>query len=142
MKPVVQIKKMDHLNNTEVELLLDGQLIGRYVVGKRISIVETALLLLGANSVKYTRESGETEEHRSGAMLGTILEVGPVSRALGNVELVERWSEPLEEVRLDLFVDGVRRESVNSRRDVMTLKGILVQLGFTIDHGEPVRLAA
>ncbi|MBU9200124.1 hypothetical protein KTD31_01735 [Burkholderia multivorans] len=142
MKPVVQINKQEQLNNTEVELVLNGQAHSRFIVGKRISFVETALLLLGANSVKYTRESGTSEHHSPTNMLGTILEVAQVSRPLGNIELVERWSEPLEEVRLDLFVDGVRRESVNSRRDVVTLKGILVQLGFTIDHGEPIRLAA
>jgi hypothetical protein len=68
---------------------------------------------------------------------------GKLAEARGSeIRLTRRWSEQLEEYRLDVSLNGVALKSVDARMNVGTLRAIVAQLGFTVGHIEELAHAA
>jgi len=113
-------------------------------VEKKESPVLPALVLLGFDAVHLVDESGHQVRYSSADLLRDrpALYAGPLPQTRGLITLTLRWSEPLEEYRLDVSHNGQRLESVDAKLNVGTLRKILVQLGFTVTHVEDIAKAA
>lgn len=98
------------------------------------SPVMPALLLLGFHAVQFVDEAGHVTSYSVDDLLRRRPTgyAGPQPVSRGEIVLALRWSEPLEEYRLDVAHDGVWLKSVSSRMDLRTLREILARLGFTV----------
>ncbi|RQR65593.1 hypothetical protein DIE18_03860 [Burkholderia sp. Bp9125] len=94
----------------------------------------TALVLLGFSSVQHLDEDGSVTRVSAADVLRSmpISSGGLFPATRGNIQLTRRWSEPLEEYRLDVANEGKRLGSVDAKMNMGTLRAILVLLGFTV----------
>jgi hypothetical protein len=146
-KPVKNIVKLVSTTTTDGELAITvsqcGNVRGTYFMPRGESVVENALLLLGYSTVHLDGEGKAPEHYSLSNPRGKLHANALPAPSLGRIHLTRRWSEPLEEYRLDIDVEGRKYESVDSRMNLGTLRRILVNLGFTVSEvAELDRLAA
>ncbi|MEX3983705.1 hypothetical protein AB4Y45_32505 [Paraburkholderia sp. EG287A] len=146
MKEVVSIEIAKFSPKTDrMSIKLDGVLRGMVDVGSNEWPLVSALLMLGFDSVSLVDERACESRFTEASLLreNPVHFDGPQPHSRGHVELRWRWSEPLEEYRIDVWLNGVRRpESVSARRSFNTMRQILVELGFTIGHVQEIAQAA
>jgi hypothetical protein len=147
MKNVVSILLNDFTPMSDrMTVLLDNSVLGVVdlrVVEDQESPVLPALILLGFNTVRLVNEAGGESRYT----VSDLLKSKPVTYlrpmpSLGDVTLTRRWSEPLEEYRLDVAFNGGRVQSVDAGMGLRTLRETLVQLGFTVGSFEEFAQAA
>jgi hypothetical protein len=147
MKNVVSILLNDLTPMSDrMTVLLDNSVLGVVdlrVVEDQESPVLPALILLGFNTVRLVSEAGGESRYT----VSDLLKSKPVTYllpmpSLGDVTLTRRWSEPLEEYRLDVAFNGGPVQSVDAGMGLRTLRETLVQLGFTVGSFEEFAQAA
>jgi len=145
----IQVANTPVLHQERIRIYLNQKLQGEYRVHRKESPVEGALLLLGFDSVVTTGENwGEhrtTFESFAASVRsegGRVLENFRPTR--GEICLMQRWSEPLEESRVNVSVNGefVSGGSVSARMGLSTLRSIVALLGFEVRVHLPQRAAA
>ena len=138
MKHVVSIEVAESTPMSErLTVVLDGVTCGIVeleAVEMQESPVLPALILLGYHAVQYVDEAGNVTPYTVDDLLRRqpMGYAGPQPVSRGDIVLALRWSEPLEEYRLDVAHDGVWLKSVSSRMDLQTLREILARLGFIV----------
>ncbi|KVP96744.1 hypothetical protein WJ97_12760 [Burkholderia ubonensis] len=146
-KNVVSIALDDHTPMSDrLEIKLDGVVHGVVdlgVVEEQESPVMPALIILGFTAVNLVDEAGRCTRYTTDDFLKSrpMFYAGALP-SLGVITLTTRWSEPLEEYRLDVAFNGAPVKSVNAGMNLKTLREILVQLGFTVGHIEEFAQAA
>ena len=144
MKNIVEllVSGTDVAGETAVTVRQNGNVRGTYFVNPDESVVENALLLLGYASVHLDGERSAPAHYTLSTPRGDLRAQALPAPSLGGITLSRRWSEPLEDYRLDIHVNGVRVANIDSRMDLGTLRRLLVALGFTVGHIENLALAA
>ncbi|MBK3780117.1 hypothetical protein G3A43_07590 [Paraburkholderia aspalathi] len=148
MKQVVSIDVKDSTPMSDRMVVhVDGRVHGIVfldVVEKRESPVAPALVALGFDSVQYVDEAGHVSVYELDDLMRgqPSFYAGKLPAANGIIRLTRRWSEPLEDYRLDVALNGTALKSVDAHMNVGTLRAILVQLGFTVGHNTELAQAA
>ncbi|WP_126223485.1 hypothetical protein [Burkholderia ambifaria] len=142
MKHVVSIEVAESTPMSDrLTVALDGVTCGIVdleTVEELESPVMPALILLGFHAVQYVDEAGHVTPYSVDDLLRRQPTgyAGPQPVSRGEIVLALRWSEPLEEYRLDVAHNGVWLKSVSSGMNLRTLREILARLGFTIGQIE------
>ena len=146
MKQVVSIDITKLSTKSErMSVKLDGTVRGIVDVACNEWPLIPALLMLGFDSVVLVDECGRESRFTTTDLLRSnpVFFDGQHAQSRGRVELRYRWSEPLEEYRIDVRRNGVRvPSSVEARLNFATLRVVLVQLGFSIGHIQELAQAA
>lgn len=124
------------LSPTEtVEVSLDGTRCGSFVVEKRLTPIDEALLLLGAERVVYDGEGdfNGARTHTLDSLKDVITVLVPAPRSLGEIRLTKVWIEEVEEYVVTVTVNGVQLGSTGTKLNYRSLQTILSLLGFDVE---------
>jgi hypothetical protein len=115
------------------------------VVGHGYNPVAPALIALGLDTVQTVDEAGRVSVYTAENLLRGRPDfyAGRLPETLGTIRLTRRWSEQMDQQRLDVSVNNVSRRSVEATHmNLDTLRAILPHLGFSVGHIVDLPLAA
>jgi hypothetical protein len=134
-KVKIQVSTTDDSLKEEVQVWLNNTLCGSYLVDKRDTPIEEALILLGAEKVTYDGDWGGNADvsHTLNSVAGQVMRNAMPAQSLGHIQLTNVYVEGAEEFVVRVSRNGERVGGVSPKLNYRSLGGILEDLGFEVE---------
>jgi hypothetical protein len=134
-KVKIQVSATDDPMKEEVQVWLNDTLCGSYLVDKRDTPIEEALILLGAEKVTYDGDWGGNADtsHTPESVVGQVTRNITPTQSLGHIQLTNVYVEGAEEFVVRVSRDGKRVGGVSPKLNYRSLGAILEDLDFEVE---------
>lgn len=133
-KVKIQVTATEDPVKEDVQVWLNDTLCGSYLVDKRLTPIEEALILLGAEKVTFDGDWGADEvSHTPETVASRVTRNAMPPNSLGHIQLTNVYVEGAEEFVVQVFRNGRRVGSVSPKLNYRSLGGILEDLKFDVE---------